>query len=402
MTGDRSAQIDIDSRVRMAACRAAPPALLASLAFDAEVMVRATVALNPASPPSADNRLVTDPDERVRMLLARKLAVALPSLSATDETELRNRLLLLLADLVRDETARVRAVISECLASVSFVPHDLILLLAQDRAVAVSEPILRLSPLLSPDDLLALLVAPPHAQTATAIACRINLPEDVSDAIVATSNSPAVCALLSNQSAAIREGTLDLLIARAAHQPEWHVPLSRRPRLAGAAAHALSEIVSAQLMAELADRLDLPAGVTAAIREKLAASQIRPPQTPDVEENHALLTEARRLADRQDLTERRLLVALRVGDYRRATAMLAVAADVTLEMVDRAALLRSAKGLVSLVCKAGFTAHAAAAVQLALGQIAPADVLVWPVDLATPLAAAEIAWQLSFLADGSH
>ncbi|MFN6998428.1 MAG: hypothetical protein ACK4ST_00140, partial [Elioraea tepidiphila] len=77
-------------------------------------------------------------------------------------------------------------------------------------------------------------------------------------------------------------------------------------------------------------------------------------------------------------------------------AMLARAADVALSVVERAANLRSAKGLVAICWKAGFSMRAAASVQALLGRLPPNAILTaapgtWP------LTEEEMRWHLGFL-----
>ncbi len=170
------ALLDLDVRVKLAANPATPSDILSFLARDDAVTVRAAVALNPSVTAAADRRLAGDGDERVRLLLARKLATALPGLSGPAEAQLRERTLGILSTLVRDEAVRIRAAIAVIVAELPDLPRDLVLALAQDSAASVSEPVLRLSPLLSTDDLLGLLDTPPHEAAASAIACRANLP----------------------------------------------------------------------------------------------------------------------------------------------------------------------------------------------------------------------------------
>ncbi len=393
--------MDLEGRVKLAANPATPPGLLAGLAADGAVTVRAAVALNPSSPGTAELQLASDADERVRLLLARKLATALPRLSAPGQAEMRDRTLAILTGLVRDEAVRIRAAIAVALASLPDLPHGLVLAMAQDSAIPVSEPVLRLSPLLSADDLMALVADPPHSMTAAAIACRANLPEAVADAIATTADSPAICFLLANSSAAIREDTLDALIARAVMEPEWQAPLVRRPRLPDHAARALAEIVAGQLLGELVARTDLSPGAIAAIRQRLAATLPRRPAHVAATDEE-LMAAARQLDERGELNEAQLLACLRAGETRRASAMLAVAASLPLAVVDRASSLRSAKGLISLVWKAGFSARAAGPVQAALGQIAPGAILGLAKGGSFPLGAEEMGWQLDFLAGGSR
>ncbi len=385
--------MDVESRVKLAASPATPAGLLAGLAADDAVTVRAAVALNPSLPLASQQQLAGDADERVRLLLARKLANALPGLSGPSQAKVRDRTLAILSGLVRDEAIRIRQVIAAALAALPDVPGDAVLALAQDGVIPVSEPVLRLSPLLSAEDLLGLLADPPHSRTAAAIACRANLPEAVADAIAATADSPAIRALLANASAAIRESTLDSLIARAPAEPDWHAPLVRRPHLPDHAARALSEIIATQLLGELAARPGLPAALIASIRQRLGGATARLATGTD----EYLAAEARRLDERSGVDEAQMLAALRAGEHSRACVLLAVAAAVPLSVVQRAASLRSAKGLASLVWKAGFSARAAAPVQTAIGKIAPGALLAATPSGAFPLSPEEMRWQLDFL-----
>ena len=56
--------------------------MLIDLADDPSVTVRAALALNTAAPAQVNDDLASDRDERVRILLARKLAALVPTLSA--------------------------------------------------------------------------------------------------------------------------------------------------------------------------------------------------------------------------------------------------------------------------------------------------------------------------------
>ena len=116
--------------------------------------------------------LARDRDERVRILLARKLAALVPTLSAPDQARLSQETWDTLTALVADETARVRAVIAEAIKELPDAPRDLILRLAQDTETSVCEPVIRLSPLLATEDLVALVTMAPAAGTVLAVARR--------------------------------------------------------------------------------------------------------------------------------------------------------------------------------------------------------------------------------------
>ena len=114
------------------------------LAVDDAVTVRATVAMNTHAPPRADGALAADADERVRMLLARKLATIAPLLGKPGHGGFEEQALRVLTKLVEDEAVRVRATIAEIVKEMADVPKALIIQLARDTALPVSEPVIRL------------------------------------------------------------------------------------------------------------------------------------------------------------------------------------------------------------------------------------------------------------------
>jgi uncharacterized protein (DUF2336 family) len=361
---------------------------------------RIRVSAASAPPPEVDRVLATDADERVRVLLARKLAALSGTLLEPDRERLSRQARVMLAHLVEDEAERVRAAIADVVKQMPNAPRELILRLARDTAVTVSDPVIRLSPLLTAEDLLALLAAAPSPTTTLSVARRPDLNEALSDAIAATADTAAIRALLANPSAAIRETTLDQLIARAAAHVDWHEPLVQRPMLSPRAARALSEIVSTQLLDVLATRADLDPGVFRELRALLAERLAHPPGgTPSRADSTAeqVLAEAQALAVDGRLTEAVVLGTIRRGEARSAAALLAVAADVAVSVVDRAATLRSAKGLVSLVWRAGFSMQVAGPLQALLARLPPAQILPPGPDCTFPLAVEEMRWQLDFL-----
>jgi hypothetical protein len=70
---------------------------------------------------------------------------------------------------------------------------------------------------------------------------------------------------------------------------------------------------------------------------------------------------------------------------------------VVLPVVERACDLRSAKAMVSLAWKAGFSAQTAVVLQATLASLAPAQILRPRGDTAFPLTEDEMRWQLTFL-----
>ncbi|MBC7800805.1 MAG: DUF2336 domain-containing protein, partial [Gemmatimonadaceae bacterium] len=197
-----------DARVRQGASTGTSAHRLRELARDPAVTVRAAVAMNPACPPHVDQVVSRDPDERVRTLLARKLAQLLPSLTDREATQACVQMMGTLGHLVADAAVQVRAAIAECVKDMPDAPRDLILQLANDTSLPVCDPVIRLSPMLTDTDLVLLLTALPHPEAASSVASRHGLSAAVSDVIAASDDTAAVRALLSNRSAAIREATL--------------------------------------------------------------------------------------------------------------------------------------------------------------------------------------------------
>ncbi len=387
-------------RVRLAADQAAPAAALQLLANDPAVTVRATVAMNHSAGSSLFSVVAGDPDERVRALLGRRLALLLPTLSADDRSQLRDHAVATLMTLVADQADRVRGAIADVVKDMPGAPHELILRLAQDLAITVAEPVIRLSPALTDQDLLNLVAAPAGPATVTAVARRPGIGSRIAQAIADGDNEEAITALLSNRSAAISETTLDRLIGRAAQHMDWHAPLVRRPRLSASAVTALADIVTGAVLGELAQRADLPTDIAASLARRLGAALAPVPtqaSTLDAPTLDQALSQAHLLAKQGQLSEDSLIAAARRGEARLVTGMLATAAGVAVEVVDRAARLRSAKGLISLVWRAGFTMRAAGPLQPLLARLPPDQVITPGEHGEFPLSAEEMRWQVEFL-----
>ncbi len=391
---------DERGRVRQAAGSRTAPALLAALARDPSLTVRAAVALNPAVSEEVERLLAGDDDERVRALLARRIAGLAPTLPVREQELLANRTWQVLAALVHDESKRVRAAIAEAVKEMADVPRALILQLAADTEIEIAEPVVRLSPVLTEADLMGLLAGSPAQATAVAVARRPGLSGRVSDAVVASANSAAIRALLANPAAAIRETTLDSLIARAAEHLDWQEPLVRRPQLSPRAARALAGIVADQFLGLLAARSDLAPDTLAEIRRRLGprlAGEAGHARLSAAVSAEQAMAEAEAMEREGQLDEATLLRALNRGEVERASAMLAVAAGVPLAVVEQAAVLRSAKGLVALVWKSGFSMRVASPVQTLLARLAPDTILLPAAAGNFPLTAEEMRWQLDFL-----
>ncbi len=391
------------TRVRQSAMSSAAPDVMATLAHDASVTVRATLALNRAAPPEVNAVLSGDADERVRALLGRKLAALVPTLTDQAQLMLRQQTLQIVTRLVADEADRVRATVAEAIKSLPDAPRDLILRLAHDPAIMVSAPIILFSPVLTSQDLIALIIAAPSPETITTVARRAGIDPAVADAIVAAADSDAVAALLENPSAQIKEETLDALIARAGNEMAWHEPLVRRPNLPQHSARALAEIVAANLLEVLSQRVDLSPEFAADLRDRLrqqcpalpdAAASSRTRAASAVE---SAWRHARAMRDSGQLTDRAFIDVARRGDPGLLGAMLALRSNVPAEVVDRAMALRTSKGLTALAWRGSLSMQVAQALQIVLGRLPPDQVITAHPGGGYPLSQQEMRWQLEFL-----
>jgi len=315
----------------------------------------------------------------VRAVVGRKLAPQAPELAAASD-RLRALAYGTLCTLAVDAAVMVRAVIAQELQAMPDAPRDLILRLAQDAAMEVAGPVIRFSPQLSDADLLALLEAPPVPETVTAIARRPHLSEIISDAVVARADDAATAALLGNGSAAIRERTLDTLIAQAAGHLQWQECLVRRPGLPPRATLALATFVADHLLESLATRSDLDPMLTRVLRARVDLRLVGHGTShlpPDLAFEEAALR----------------------GDQMTMLRLLAEAAGVPPRAVEHAVRLRSGKALLSLCWKAGFHPRVGLPAQTVLGHVAPSAAMAMPADGGWPLTEAEMRWQLELLAE---
>ncbi|WP_428485785.1 DUF2336 domain-containing protein [Rhodopila sp.] len=390
-------QQDEAARVRQSANTATGADILQDLAQDPSATVRATVALNPSAPALANTILASDRDERVRALLGRKLAALAPNLNDVAHQCLRQQTVETLTALVADEAARVRQSIAEAVKHMPDAPRDIILRLAHDPVVMVSEPVILFSPVLTSQDLVALIVAAPSAETIATVARRPGIDGRVSNAVVAAAHADAVAALLANPSAQIMEATLDALVARAETEVALQDPLVRRPILPAHVARALSEIVTTHLLAVLSARDDLDAGLARDLRDRLKQSTAAARPASADQTAQVVLAQATALRDVGQLNDAAFIAAARRGDSGLLCTMLAMKAGVALPVIERAAALRSAKGLIALAWKANLSMPVAQALQVVLGRLPPDAVIHARPGGGYPMTTHEMRWQLEFM-----
>jgi uncharacterized protein (DUF2336 family) len=385
----------VADRRRVAGHQKSRPEVLYYLASDPDPTVRGLVAANAATPRQADALLAADGDDGVREVLARKIALLAPGLTADEKDHIRQITYQTLVVLARDQANRVRRVVAKEIAGLKDAPAEIVHLLADDPEIEVAGPILRFSPMLSDEDLLAIIEGSGTTPRLKAIARRSGLASDLTDRIVAAGDAAAIEKLLDNPTAQIRETTLDLIIEGARAETRWQRPLVGRPSLSAAAVGKLAEFVALDLLKLLRARMDMDSATSTAlekrVRERLAAEGgVEPAEDVD-----ALRTRAMRLKETGKLDADALIEMSERGERAHAAATFAVHADVPPTLVERVIEARSAKGVVSLAWKAGLRPDSATRLQLRMLKL-PASAVLRGAEASWPLSAESMEWHLDF------
>ena len=425
------------------------PEILYYLAGDPDPGVRRYIARNEATPRHADLMLAQDDDDRVRSDVAGKIAVSSLSMAGADQSNVYRVTMQALEILASDQLVRVRQILSETLKDSAGAPRHIVEKLAVDADLTVCGPVLEYSPVLTDEFLISVLNSETVQGALMAISRRVALGQDVADAIVETGDSEAVAELLGNESAQIREETLDRIVDQAPGQPGWHGPLIKRPHLKMNASRRIAEIVAGPLLAELKKRTDLDSDALAAIDDVIqrrldggelydiadlwsgrspseakdtspedpawANSRKKPPaaaeeggpvdpnwvskekQNGPAKESRAA-KRARKLIAKGNLKEKHIAEALNDGETDFVIIATASLAEVNEDVVRKAASLQNAKALVALAWKAGLSMRLATRLQMNLAKIPPSGVLRATASDGYPISPDEMTWQLECIA----
>jgi len=372
---------DGDAEVRrvLAARDDLKPEILYFLAEDTDTAVRQAVANNLSAPRKAD----------VRGDLAGKIAQLAPGLSPDEQDKAKNATYETLEMLAHDQITKVRGILSEALKDFADAPPDVIKTLAMDTEIEVSGPVLEFSPTLSDDGLLQIIEYGPASGGLNAISKRAGVSEAVSDGIIGTDDVSAIAHLLSNDSAQIREATLDDLIDRAPDVELWHAPLVGRPKLPSGAEIRLAGFLADNLLGVLQERADLDPdnleAVKAAVHQRIGVDGADGTTNADGAGQDFLnmnipIEMLNRLYQARKLGGNVIGKALKAGDYSFVLASLIVRVELDEAVVKRMFVEKSARGITAAAWKAGLSAKMAAQIQQRMGRIAPADVVMAEVD----------------------
>lgn len=370
------------------------PEILYFLAEDEDREVRRAVAANPAAPIHADQLLARDSDDEVRLELARKIARLVPDLPPDESIRVRERAIDLLESLARDALPKVRAMVAEEIKRSDRVPRKIVRQLARDLESIVCCPVLEYSPLLDENDLRELIAAGMSSEALSAIARRENLDEAVSDDIAATLDVPAVAALLANDSAQIREDTLDHLIDQAREVAEWHQPLAMRPQLSIRAMKRIAGFVASALVHRMMERnpIDekLADEILDRVRQRIAEEQVGDDEAAE------LAAKARDFHRRGMLNDEFVLDAIENNRRELLIQCLAVMADIEPAVVRRILLSKSGRAVTALAWKAGLKMRTAFKMQTELALVSPSQLVPAKKGRDYPMDESELVWHLSY------
>lgn len=362
---------EIAVRRGLAEDRSTKPEILYFLAEDQDASVRQAVAGNAAAPGQADILLAKDGSDEVREALALKIGRLMPDLRDSERARVREMAIQTLETLAIDQLPRVRAVLAEHLKDSADVPKEIVLQLARDAIEIVCAPILEYSPLLNDTDLKEIIAAGAASGALSAIARRDGLSGDVSDAVAATLDVPAVADLLANESAQIREDTLDRITENAEAVEAWHEPIVMRPELSRRAMLRISGFVASSLVAILADRNDLDEEtaltLSKAMRERLQAEK----PEPDREDEERV----RDMVAAGQVDDDTLQDAAFEGRRGFVVNVLATELKCSSDAIEKLFALKEPKIATALVWKAGYSMRSAYAVQSGVVGVPPAMLL---------------------------
>jgi hypothetical protein len=301
---------------------------------------------------------------------------------------------------------KIRAIVSEHLKNADNVPKDIVLQLAKDLEVIVAAPILQFSPLLSDQDLLAIIEAGRESGALSAIAKRQALGGDVADAVAQTLDPKAIGSLLANDSAQLREDTLDWIIDNAAAVEPWHKPLVKWPSLSDSAVRRIAGFVATSLIETLCNRNDIDAN-TAIELAKVVKKEIGPdtaldplPRTEDVDDGPVKNDNggkdwATKLFKDGGLDDDALQDAITAGDREFVIHGLSLKSGYATKLVDQVLTVAKPETVTALAWKAEFSMRTAMQLQLRIARVRPQSILNARNGVDYPLTEAQLEKELN-------
>lgn len=177
----------------------------------------------------------------------------------------RDLLNAIMRQLTRQVEMQVRQALAERMSEMDDAPHDLILLLANDR-IEVAQDVLEKSTMLNESELIDIINAASHLHQ-KAIAGRPDVTERVSASLAESSAPDVLLALVRNQRARIANETLERLAERSRDDVELQRDMLTRPELQQDLATRMCGFVSDALHGFITQRFGID---PATIRKSIA------------------------------------------------------------------------------------------------------------------------------------
>ena len=265
-----------------------------------------------------------------------RLASATSDLFSQSNEVLTDHERVLMSDILRrllhDAEMEVRRELSNKLAAMDNVPHDLIVALANDE-IEVAHPILEKSELLHDTDLVE-IIRHRTLQHQLSIAMRRSVSEGVADALVENGDEDVIKALLENTNAHISKATMEYLVEQAKRVDSYQNPILHRPDLDPELAKSMYWWVSAALRKYVVEHFDIDA---TQLDESLDTSVTEiTARESEAGVNDSKANElARRIAAAERITSETMIRALRRGEIPLFEAMFAECSGVRLRLIQR-------------------------------------------------------------------
>jgi uncharacterized protein (DUF2336 family) len=185
-----------------------------------------------------------------RIRLARSVGAQRP----TDLSDWDSQILKRLLDaIVNDAETRVRRALAETLAENPEAPREIVLRLVRDVDV-VAVPLLRISEVLSPTDLVTVIVKKASEPKMTAIAGRANVPDEVASALIEHGTSHTIETLLHNNGADISEHGLTRIVDLHGNEERIQGAILDRQSLPPSLIERLISLLSSELLSRMMER----------------------------------------------------------------------------------------------------------------------------------------------------
>ena len=293
----------------------------------------------------------------------------------------------ILETLLRDNVVKVRRILADAFQSDANAPRQIVLGLARDTDEGVAATILRASPVLTDDDMVSILHDGAPGWAGEAIAGRDSLSPALADTLINRGEATAVAKVIANPGSKLAPPVLEALVDRSATVKELQPPLVGRKDISGGLLTKLAKFVELPLLKTLCGRTDLDQGSISAINQAIESRDDKPADraamaesgtaAPDVDSSPVAKAEvrARQLFLEGSLTDDVVATALDRWENDFVIAALALRAGYPFETIRRMVRVKSARTIVALSWKAGFTARFAMDLQRQLAGILPTKII---------------------------